>query len=67
VVQIRRAQNLLLNNEAAKNNLLAIAQKSIQAGRSGIAKRIDATPLDDHYALEMLGPILAELRAENRS
>jgi len=35
----------LLDNDAAKNDLLAIAQKSTQAGRSGIAKRIDAAPL----------------------
>ena len=53
----------LLNNKAAKNDLLASAQKSIQASRSAIAKLIDATPLNDHYTLEKLGPILAELRA----
>jgi hypothetical protein len=48
---------------STKNDLLATAQRSIQASRSDIAKLIDATPLDDHYTLEMLGPILAELRA----
>ncbi|HUP80255.1 MAG TPA: hypothetical protein VM260_16995 [Pirellula sp.] len=50
------------NNEAAKYDLLAIAQKSIQASRSAIAKLLDATPLDDLEANAQLGPILAELR-----
>ena len=53
----------LPNNEAVKNDLLTTAQQSIQASRSAIAKLLDATPLDDHYRLEMLGPILVELRA----
>ncbi len=52
----------LPNNKAAKNDLLATAQRSIHASRTAIAKWIDATPLDDHYTLEKLGPILAELR-----
>lgn len=51
------------NNKAAQNDLLAIAQKSLEASRSAIAKLIDATPPEDHYMLEKLGPILAELRA----
>jgi len=53
----------LPNNEAAKNGLLATAQRSIQAGRPAIAKWIDATPIDDHHALGKLRPILADLRA----
>ncbi len=53
----------LPNNKATKTDLLATAQRSIQASRTAIAKLIDATPLDDHYTLERLGPILAELRA----
>jgi hypothetical protein len=52
----------LPNNKAAKNDLLATAQRSIHASRTAIAKWIDATPLDDHCTLEKLGPILAELR-----
>lgn len=53
----------LPNNEAAQNDLLSNAQRSIQASRSAIAKLINATPLDDHYTLGKLGPILAELRS----
>ena len=53
----------LPNNEAAKNGLLATAQRSIQAGRPAIAKWIDATPIDDHHALGTRRPILADLRA----
>ena len=52
----------LPNNEASQDDLLSNAQRSIQASRSTIAKLIDATPLDDHYTLERLGPILCELR-----
>ena len=55
--------NQLPKNKAAKNDLLTTAQRSIQASRTAIAKLIDATPLDDHYTLEKLGPILSELRA----
>ena len=62
-VQNRVQADLLPNNKAAKKDLLSNAQRSIQASRSAIAKLIDATPLDDHYRLEMLVPILAELRA----
>ena len=50
-------------NKAAKNDLLTTAKKSIQASRTAIGKLIDATPLDDHYTFEKLGPILSELRA----
>lgn len=54
--------NLLPNNKAARNDLLATAQKSIQASRLAIGKLIDAIPLDDHFALGVLGPILVGLR-----
>jgi len=53
----------LPNNEAAKNDLLATAQRSIQASRTAVGKWVDATPIEAHHLLGKLGPILAELRA----
>ena len=51
------------NNKAAQNDLLTTAQQSLHASRSAIARLIDATPLEDHYSLGILGRILEELRA----
>lgn len=53
----------MLTNKAAETDLLTTAQRSIQTSKTAIAKLIDATPLDDHYTLEKLGPLLSELRA----
>ena len=38
------------------------ARKAIQQSREAIETLLDQTPMDDHYTLGLLGPILAELR-----
>ena len=62
-VQNRVQAAQLPNNKATQIDMLLTAQQSIQASRSAVAKLVDATPLDDHYTLTRIGPILAELRA----
>jgi hypothetical protein len=43
------------------------AAKSIEQSRLAIQALIDQTSKDDHYALGLLGPILAELRTARES
>lgn len=46
-----------LNAKAYKRAL-----KSIEKSRLAVQALIDATPINDNYALGLLGPILSELR-----
>ncbi len=46
----------------AKRRAYRNAAKSIEQSRLAVQTLIDLTPTDDHYALGLLGPILAELR-----
>jgi hypothetical protein len=50
------------NNKAIKNDLLTTAQRSIGDGTRAVDKLINSIPLDDHFALRVLGPILVGLR-----
>jgi hypothetical protein len=52
----------LPNNKATQNDLLATAQRSIGDGTRAVEKLINSIPLDDHFALGVLGPILVGLR-----
>jgi hypothetical protein len=47
---------------APQHNACKRAAKSIKQSRLAVEKLIDQTPKDDHHALGLLGPILAELR-----
>ena len=47
---------------APQRNAYKRAAKSLEQTRLAVEKLIDQTPIDDHYTLGLLGPILAELR-----
>lgn len=47
-------------------NLLAIAQQSISESRRAVERLMDSISLTDHFALGVLGPILAGLRNADR-
>ena len=45
-----------------KTMLLSVAKDSLRNSRQAVEKLLNSIPLDDHYAMGILGPILAELR-----
>jgi hypothetical protein len=51
---------------APETDLLSIAKGSISESRRAVERLIDSIPLDDHFSLGVLGPILAGLRDMER-
>ena len=46
--------------------LLTIAKDSLRNSRQAVQKLLDSIPMDDHYSLGVLGPILGALRDAER-
>jgi len=53
-------------NPDSQINLLSIAKESLEASRQAVQKLLDSIPMDDHYSLGILGPILGALRDAER-
>lgn len=47
---------------ALETDLLAVAIQSLESSRQAVERLIGSIPLDNHFAMGILGPILAEIR-----
>ena len=66
---VQHSESTDSKNTAISDNqtmLLSVAKESLRNSRQAVEKLLDSIPRDDHYAMSVLGPILAALRDAER-
>ncbi len=62
----RKANKNKASHNLATLVLTSIAKESLEASRQAVQRLLNSIPLDDHYSLGVLGPILGALRDAER-